>query len=51
MKSSTLRELELKRDRCECRHPNLYFIRCEIPKSVKHEIHYGEERNYVWTDD
>jgi hypothetical protein len=51
MKSAELRELEAKKDRCEARHPNLYFIRCEVPAHMRHDIHYGEERNYVWTDD
>lgn len=50
-KSPSLRELEAKKDRCKARHPNLWFVRCEIPAHMNHEIHYGEERNYVWTDD
>ena len=50
-KSPELRELETKKDRCVARHPNWWFIRCEVPAHYAHTIHYGEERNYVWTDD
>lgn len=51
LKSPQLRELIIKNDRCSARHPNWYWVKCEIPKHMDHTIHYGEERSYVWTDD
>lgn len=51
LKNAQLRATIAKDDRCPARHPNLYWVKCEVPRHMHHTIHYGEERSYVWTDD
>lgn len=51
LKTEELRGLERDGDRCEAKHPNWYDVRCELPSTLDHDIHYGQERMYVWFDE
>jgi len=50
-KAGRTRHLEEFGIRCENRHPNLHFIRCEFSTEEYHNQHIGDNGKYVWWEE
>lgn len=51
LKSFTTIKVEGEGKRCEARHPNHHWVRCQLPTYLEdHYFHWGNEGEFRWSD-